>query len=71
MQEMNNRYQIYRNYKWLINHLAFGSTASALFPPAIMQDADLAAAMLDYYKYLIMLQKEHLQLQNNLLHNNY
>jgi len=59
MQEMINRYQIYRNYKWLINHLAFGSTASALFPPAIMQDADLAAAMLDYYKYLIMLQKEY------------
>ncbi|MBQ7745391.1 MAG: hypothetical protein IJT85_07460, partial [Ruminococcus sp.] len=42
-----------------INHLAFGSTASALFPPAILQDADLAAAMLDYYKYLIMLQKEY------------
>ena len=59
MQEMINRYQIYRNYKWLINHLAFGSTASALFPPAIMQDADLATAMLDYYKYLIMLQKEY------------
>ena len=51
--------QIYRNYKWLINHLAFGSTASALFPPAITQDADLAVAMLDYYKYLIMLQKEY------------
>ena len=59
VQEMINRYRIYRNYKWLINHLAFGSTASALFPPAITQDADLAAAMLDYYKYLIMLQKEY------------
>ena len=35
--EMINRYRIYCNYKWLINHLAFGSTASALFPPAIMQ----------------------------------
>lgn len=57
--EMINRYRIYRNYKWLINHLAFGSTASALFPPAITQDADLAAAMLDYYKYLITLQKEY------------
>ena len=53
------RYPGYRNYKWLINHLAFGSTASALFPPAITQDADLAVAMLDYYKYLIMLQKEY------------
>ena len=59
VQEMINRYRIYRNYKWLINHLAFGSTASALFPPAITQDADLAAAMLDYYKYLITLQKEY------------
>lgn len=59
VQEMINRYRIYRNYKWLINHLAFGSTASALFPPAITQDADLAAAILDYYKYLIMLQKEY------------
>ncbi len=59
VQEMINRYRIYRNYKWLINHLAFGSTASALFPPAITQDADLASAMLDYYKYLIMLQKEY------------
>ena len=59
MQDMINRYRIYRNYKWLINHLAFGSTASALFPPAITQDADLAAAMLDYYKYLTMLQKEY------------
>lgn len=59
VQEMINRYRIYRNYKWLINHLAFGSTASALFPPAITQEADLAAAMLDYYKYLIMLQKEY------------
>ena len=59
MQDMINRYRIYRNYKWLINHLAFGSTASALFPPAITQDADLAAAMLDYYKYLITLQKEY------------
>ena len=59
VQEMINRYRIYRNYKWLINHLSFGSTASALFPPAITQDADLAAAMLDYYKYLITLQKEY------------
>ena len=59
VQEMINRYRIYRNYKWLINHLAFGSTASALFPPAITQNADLAAAMLDYYKYLTMLQKEY------------
>lgn len=59
VQEMINRYRIYRNYKWLINHLAFGSTASAMFPPAITQDADLAAAMLDYYKYLITLQKEY------------
>lgn len=59
VQEMINRYRIYRNYKWLINHLAFGSTASALFPPTITQDADLAAAMLDYYKHLIMLQKEY------------
>ena len=59
VQEMINRYRIYRNYKWLINHLAFGSTASALFPPAISQDADFAAAMLDYYKYLITLQKEY------------
>lgn len=59
VQEMINRYRTYRNYKWLINHLAFGSTASALFPPAITQDADLAAAMLDYYKYLITLQKEY------------
>jgi len=59
VQEMINRYRIYRNYKWLINHLAFGSTASALFPPVITQEADLAAAMLDYYKYLITLQKEY------------
>ena len=59
VQEMINRYRIYRNYKWLINHLAFGSTASALFPPAITRDADLASAMLDYYKYLIKLQKEY------------
>lgn len=59
IQDRVNRFQIYRSYKWLINHLAFGSTASALFPPAIRENADLETAMLDYYRYLVTLQKEY------------
>ena len=59
VQDLINRFQIYRSYNWLINHLAFGSTASALFPPAIREDADLPTAMIDYYHYLITLQKEY------------
>lgn len=59
MQENINRFLIYRTYKKLINHLAFGSAASAMFPPSIKQDADLSEAMFDYYKYLKTLQEEY------------
>lgn len=59
IQERINRFLSYRAYKELINHLAFGSTASALFPPSINEDADISEAMDDYYQYLKMLQQEY------------
>ena len=54
-----NRFISYRAYKELINYLAFGSTASALFPPGINKGADISEAMDDYYQYLKTLQQEY------------
>lgn len=39
--------------------MAFGSTASAVFPPAIKKDSDLSDTMFDYFKYLKTLQAEY------------
>lgn len=58
MQDNINQFLSYRAYKKLINHIAFGSTASALFPPSIKDGADISEAMYDYYQYLKMLQQE-------------
>lgn len=41
MQDNINQFISYRAYKELINYLAFGSTASALFPPGINKGADI------------------------------
>lgn len=49
----------YRAFKDLINSIAFGSTASALFPPRINEEADISEAMDDYYQYLKTLQQEY------------
>ena len=59
MQDSINRFISYRAYKELINHLAFGSTASALFPPSIKNGADISEAMDDYFQYLKTLQQEY------------
>ena len=59
MQDNINQFLSYRAYKELINCLAFGSTASALFPPSINVEGDLGEAMLDYYQYLKTLQQEY------------
>ena len=59
MQDNINQFIFYRAYKELINYLAFGSTASALFPPSIKNGADISEAMDDYYQYLKTLQQEY------------
>lgn len=59
MQENINHFLSYRAYEELINCLAFGSTASALFPPIMNDDVDISEAMFDYYRYLKMLQQEY------------
>ena len=57
MQDNINQFISYRAYKELINYLAFGSTASALFPPSIKNGTDISEAMDDYYQYLKTLQQ--------------
>lgn len=47
LKESINRFISYRAYKDIINRLAFGSTASAVFPPTIRSNADLGEAMLN------------------------
>ncbi|MBQ9673033.1 MAG: hypothetical protein IJV39_00210 [Ruminococcus sp.] len=59
IQENINHFLSYRAYEGLINCLAFGSTASAFFPPSINDDADISEAIYDYYQYLKMLQQEY------------
>lgn len=59
IQDHINRFISYRAYKELINYLAFGSTASALFPPYINNGTDIFEAMDDYYQYLKTLQQEY------------
>ena len=56
MQDNINHFLTYRAYKELINHIAFGSTASVLFPPSIKNGADISKAMDEYYQYLKTLQ---------------
>ena len=71
IQENINLFISYCAYKELINHIAFGSTASALFPPSINDDADISEVMFDYYRYLRMLQQEYKQVLEFCFDSNY
>ena len=59
MQDNINQFLTNRAYNKLINHIAFGSTASALFPLRINEGADISESMYDFCKYLKTLQQEY------------